>query len=428
MTSVNVPDRMCELRDGAVLAVDAATGTETGPYRKSRLILRPVVIAPLILLLLSAPADIATAQIPARVETPYTLIDAESRTFFEGGVEYPLRGNGPLTGYGYLFYTRPYFLDKDLYLRLVIPPGYLISELVKDHWPSQNSAVGIGISGGVWAESQSEFLDGHYEKDQSFNGDSAGGTLAYYLRGLKIGGVLPAEGQIRANPKYVWYDRTSDTSRRFRLPENTAIYDVRAGIRLGGVPPELFPNAALELSLWQTFSYRDNAGRYGYPGQPQESEHLTEKTWTRLGGIFTFSGTQASAFLNAGIAENTDPLSSFRMGGGLRLRAEFPLLLHGFYVDEVFAKKYVLVNFAYRFPIWPGQDLVHLQLLADYARVDYIQGHSLPRSNLAGVGVNLSVAITKRVDLVVGYGYGINAPRGNGFGGQEFDAQFEFKY
>jgi hypothetical protein len=116
------------------------------------------------------------------------------------------------------------------------------------------------------------------------------------------------------------------------------------------------------------------------------------------------------------------------MGGGLRLRAEFPLLLHGYYVEEVFARKYLLMNFAYRFPIWPGQDLVHLQLLGDYARVDYVQGHSLPRSNLAGVGANLSVAIMKRVDLVVGYGYGINAPRGHSFGGQEFDAQFEFKW
>ena len=35
---------------------------------------------------------------------------------------------------------RPHFLGEDLYLRLVVPPGYFISELVLDHWPSQNSA------------------------------------------------------------------------------------------------------------------------------------------------------------------------------------------------------------------------------------------------------------------------------------------------
>jgi hypothetical protein len=380
------------------------------------------------LLLVSLPVDIASAQVPARVAPPYTLMDDETRRYIEGGVEVPLKGNGPTAGYGYLFYTRPHFLAEDLYLRLVVPPGYFISELILDHFPSQNSALGVGVSGGFFAESQTEFRDGRYESAESFTGDSAGGTLAYYLRGPKIFGVLPMEGQIRANPKYVWYDRSDGTSRYFRLPENTAIYDARAGIRLGGVPPELFPKVAMELSVWHTLSYRANAGHYGFAQEPQESDHFTQRTWTRLGVTYTFGPQQVSAFFNAGIAENADALSTFRMGGGLRLRAEFPLLLHGYYVEEVFARRFWLTNLAYRFPIWPGQDLVHLQLLADVAQVDYIQGHHLPRSTLAGVGVNLSVAVTKRIDLVVGYGYGINAPRGQSFGGQEFDAQFQFKY
>jgi hypothetical protein len=103
-------------------------------------------------------------------------------------------------------------LDEDLYLRLVIPPGYFISELIRDHWPSQHSALGFGINGGLWADSQVEFRDGRFEKTESFSGHSVGATLAYYLRGPKIGGLLPLEGQVRANPKYVLYDRTSDTS------------------------------------------------------------------------------------------------------------------------------------------------------------------------------------------------------------------------
>jgi hypothetical protein len=390
--------------------------------------MRPVVVG-LFILLLSTPVDIVSAQVvPARIEIPYTLMDAESRTYLEGGVETPLRGNGPWTGYGYLFVTRPHFLDEDLYARLVIAPGYLTSELIHDHWPSRNSAVGIGVSGGLWADSQVEFRDGRFEKEESFAGNSAGGTLAYYLRGPQIGGLLPLEGQIRATPKYVWYDRTSDTARRFRLPEESAIYEMRVGIRLGGVPPDLFPDDALELSLWHTVSYRDKAGRYGLAEQPEQSEHLTQRTWTRVGGSYAVWGTQASVFLNAGIAENVDPLTAFRLGGGLRLRAEFPLLLHGYYVEEIFARRFLLVNLADRFPIWPGQDRVHLQLFADYAWVDYIKGHHLPRSGLAGVGANLSIALTKRMTLAVGYGYGIDAPRNHRFGGQEVDTQFEFKY
>jgi hypothetical protein len=241
-------------------------------------------------------------------------------------------------------------------------------------------------------------------------------------------GLLPLEAQARATVKYVWYDRSDDTLSRFRLPENTQLYEGRAGIRLGGVPPELFPDGAAELSIWHAVGYRDKAGSYGLPERRQVSESLTQRTWTRLGGVFTFWGTTASAFFNGGIAEDTDPLSSFRLGGGLRLRAEFPYMLHGYNVEEVFARRFVLVNLAYRFPIWPDQDRVHLQLLADYARVDYVRDHHLPRSNLAGVGVNLSFAVTKRLTLAVGYGYGIDAPRRHGFGGHEVDTQFEFKY
>jgi len=52
---------------------------------------------------------------------------------------------------GYLFYTRPHFLDEDLYLRVVIPPGHLISEPIRDHWPSRNSAVSVGTHRGASA-------------------------------------------------------------------------------------------------------------------------------------------------------------------------------------------------------------------------------------------------------------------------------------
>src|SRR5678816_383160 len=46
-------------------------------------------------------------------------------------------------------------------------------------------------------------------------------------------------------------------------------------------------------------------------------------------------------------------------------------------------------------PIWRGQDRINLEVLADYARVADVEGHELPRSGLAGVGANLSVALTK---------------------------------
>ena len=116
------------------------------------------------------------------------------------------------------------------------------------------------------------------------------------------------------------------------------------------------------------------------------------------------------------------------MGGGLRMRTEFPLLLRGYNTDEIFVRRYVLINLSYRFPIWPGQDRVHLELVGDYARVDYVTSHHLPRSGLAGVGATLSVALTRGLTLAVGYGYGVDSPRNRGFGGHEVTTLLEYKY
>ena len=57
--------------------------------------MRLVVAATVVVLLHSAPVDVASAQIPARVPPPYTLMDAESRVSLQVGIETPLRGNGP---------------------------------------------------------------------------------------------------------------------------------------------------------------------------------------------------------------------------------------------------------------------------------------------------------------------------------------------
>lgn len=73
-------------------------------------------------------------------------------------------------------------------------------------------------------------------------------------------------------------------------------------------------------------------------------------------------------------------------------------------------------------------DRLHLQLLGDYAPLDYIKDHRLPHTGLAGVGANLSIALTKRITLVAGYGYGGDARRGHGFGGHHIDAQLELEY
>ena len=75
------------------------------------------------------------------------------------------------------------------------------------------------------------------------------------------------------------------------------------------------------------------------------------------------------------------------MGSALPFRSEFPLILHGYFVEEVFAKRFWLLNASYRFPAWPGSRKVHApDQPSTWPGVDYVDGHALPREHLRGVG------------------------------------------
>ena len=247
-----------------------ASGTNSREAGRVRFL--PGLLLPLLLVLTGDVDGVCAQEAPplmtpviTPIEPPYTVIDDESRTRVQVGAEAPLRGNGPLTGYAYLFLTRPHFLDEHLYLRALIAPVYATGEVIRNHWPTTHSALGFGLGGGLFAAGYTAFQHGGLDKAQSFAGNVAEATLAYYLRGPKIARVLPLEAQIRVRPTYVMYNRKDDTSDRFRLPEDSALYRVRAGMRLGGVPPDLSAAFAAELSLWHQLSYRATAGRYGLP-------------------------------------------------------------------------------------------------------------------------------------------------------------------
>jgi hypothetical protein len=133
-----------------------------------------------------------------------------------------------------------------------VAPVYVESELVFDRWPGPHQALGVGMGGGYMPYSFSEFGEGKYQKRESFDGDGGEAVLSYYPRGEL--GPLPIEGHVRLRSRYVVYESNGETSSRFRLPEDTPIYYGRAGVRVGGVPPEIMPTTALELSVWHEAS------------------------------------------------------------------------------------------------------------------------------------------------------------------------------
>jgi hypothetical protein len=379
------------------------------PRHRARLAL--VVLLPLL------------AAAPARAQP-----DPEPRAYLEVGTEVPLKGNAPVNGYAFFLWNRPNFPEPDQYLRVVIAPTYLLSELVVDHWPFGRHAVSIGLNGGGIRYGHWEYQDGNYKAEESFWGHGGELPLSYYT-GTKLFDQLPLQGQIRFTPSFIVYQDNFDTSDRFDLPPDTGLLTGRVGLRLGGVPPELLPKVALEASAWYEATYRTNTGTFGFPERPQDLESLTQRAWGRLAGVFTAAeGHTVEVLVTAGLSKDVDLLSSYRLGSALPFRSEFPLILHGYFVEEVFAKRFWLVNASYRFPAWPGSRNVTLRIAADIAGVDYVAGQQLPRNHLHGVGGDLSITFTPRVTFVLGYGYGLDAPRNGDFGGHEAHALIELKY
>jgi hypothetical protein len=302
-------------------------------------------------------------------------------------------------------------------------------EIIRDRWPAEGHAVGLGIDGGGFQNNFNDYRNGVLEKTESFWGHGGGASLSYYWRQLKIAGVLPVEGLLRLHPQYAAYTDGPKTSSAFRLPADSAIYAFRAGVRAGGVPPDLFPKQALEISVWHEARYRATAGQFGVPGQPQQTIHFTQQSWARAGAILpVWLDHTVSLFLTGGVAEKADVLSVFNLGGPFRLRSEFPLILHGYNVGEVFARRFFLANASYQLAPIPGVDWLRLEFSGDYARVDFFSGHSLPHHNLTSAGADIIASVTKSATLVLGYGYGFDAPRQRHSGAQEAHLLFEKKF
>lgn len=355
-------------------------------------------------------------------------IDPRQRTYLEGGTEFPMRGNGPLLGYGFLLISRPHLGGPDNYLRIATAGAYTRIDWIHDNLPSKGQALGLGARGGIFSNNFYAYRDGRYLPGQSFRGHSAGIALSYFAHPYKIMGRIPVDFELRVAPTYLMYRRAPGTDPQFTPPEDSAVYCYRVGLRIGGVPPVLAPTRALELTLWYEADHRAHAGPYGLHGDALATKSWTTRSWLQLGGIIPLPhGQVVSLFYSMGATGQADPLDLFRLGGSLRLYNRFPLLLHGYYENEIFASNYRLVNAFYRFPLLPDQRRLMLQLDFDYANIAYFQGYALPHRELIGIGADLIYDWSKAVRIVTGYGYGPGAPRPGGYGASAVNLRVEIK-
>ena len=355
-------------------------------------------------------------------------IDPEHRSLLELGYDQPLMGSGPQGIYAYYYFNNPDFLNTNMALRLAVAPAYVDGEIGFKQLLSPTTDVGLGFNGGLFGANYYEVRQGNFIKNESFNGDGGGISLSVYQL-LNPGMLIPVSVIARAGLRDATYTDTSDTAGDFTLPGNQITAFTRAGIRVAGKEPVLYPDLGLELSVWFERDWRLDSQSYGFSDDRSISPNV-DLYWLYAGMNYawTNSGQKVSFAFTAGGSTDADRFSAWRLGGVLPLVSEFPLTLPGYYYEELTATSFQHFYGGYDVPL----DAAHrwdFRLEAATAHLEYLPGFEQRSSWQTGAGGGVSFAPKNQsFEIILRYGYGFNAIRNGREGAQSVGLLFQYNF
>jgi hypothetical protein len=355
-------------------------------------------------------------------------IDPIYRNLLELGYDQPINGQGPQGIYAYYYYNRPDFINTNIALRMAIAPLYVDGELGFKHLLSPYTDVGLGFYGGLFGANYYEVRQGDYIKQESFDGSGGGAALSIYQL-LNPGMLIPVNVVARGGMRELAFTDTGQTAGNFSVPGNQTVGFTRAGIRVAGKGPMLNPDLGMELSVWYEHQWRLDSQTYGYANDRSISPNV-DLYWLYAGlnYAWTNSGQKISFAFTAGGSTDADRFGAWRLGGVLPLVSEFPLMMPGYYYEELTAIRLEHFYAAYDIPLDPG-DRFHFRLEAATAHLDYLPGFEQRSSWQTGAGGGLTFAPKhKNFQIELRYGYGFNAIRDGHQGGSSVGLLFQYNF
>lgn len=345
-------------------------------------------------------------------------IDTDPRFLAQVGYNQPLEGHGPLAAYAYVYWNEPNYPWTNATLRAAVSPTYLDAELGLRDLLGPGTSLGIGLAGGGFADSYADIQNGSLINDQSFFGAGAEGSVSLY----HIFNPLP-DGErpdsitevplclvVRNSFRGSFYSPNDDTSPLFQVPKPEPTYDLITGLRWGGREPELFKDA-FEVSGWYELLVRTRPQSYGYNNE-LALESVSQLYWGRLLFARMFpQRVRLELSLTGGGSVDPDRFSSFRLGGALPLASDFPLVIPGYYYQEISAKTFALISGQVLVPI-TEDGRFEVGILGAAANVSYLEGFGLGQPWNSGVGCGVAYHSPSGAwHILLGYGHGFNAPR-----------------
>lgn len=352
-------------------------------------------------------------------------VDPMSRSLLEFGYDGALEGQGPVGVYGFAYYSNPDFFATNIALRLALNPVYADGEVGFRHLLSPDTDVGLGVVGGGWGDDYYEIRQGKYLKSESFYGDGGGVSASIYQR-LNPGMRIPLNLVARGGFHDATYAAEDQTSPAFFLPQDQVDFFSRFGLRLAGKEPTLFPDLGMELSVWYERDWRLDDQPYGFDNDLHISPNVN-LYWTYAGMTYTFTNTgqTVSAALTAGGSTDADRLSAWRLGGMLPLISEYPLMIPGYYYEELTAQQFVHAYAYYEFPLVPSR-VLRFRVEGAAANVQYLPGFEQGPWQSGAGGALIFEPKKKNFKIMLRYGYGFQAIRDGKQGAQSVGLLFQY--
>jgi len=364
---------------------------------------------------------LAKADLPGQVD-PYP------RQLIQAGYSQPLQGLSPFPGYAFYYLNQPDWPRTNQTLRLAVAPVYLDAELAFRGAFGPRTDLALGVAGGGYADSYAEVRGGKYVREESFKGHSAGLGVTLHHR-FNPASRLPLHGILRGSLHQSFFYRDDRTAAMFVIPEDLGLAAVRAGLRLGGTEPLLLPELGLEISAWYEGQWRTEGRPYGYAADRHISRD-SHRLWGRTGfSYLTEAGQRVGLAVTGGTSLNPDRFNAFRLGSWLPLNSEFPLNLPGYYYHELSAQNFLHASLQLTQPL-DHKFRWSLLAMAATAVMDYTPGVEQPGKWHTGLGGGVAYHPPSRAwQIIVAYGYGLDALRKDGRGAQSLSvlAQFDFR-
>ena len=132
--------------------------------------------------------------------------------------------------------------------------------------------------------------------------------------------------------------------------------------------------------------------------------------------------------LTGGAVINADRFSAYRLGGALPFTSEYPLMIPGYFYEELSAQAFGLLYGLYAVPLDQSKSWSVFAGAAT-AVVDYLDGFEQSGNWNSGVTGGFSFkSKNRRLQAVTAFGYGIDAIRSDGRGGYSIAFLLQYNF